>query len=101
MGIFWIFYVLYSTLLHLRPSDSTVSEDAGIEPRTVATSGFAVRRFNHLARSHPHFNIVLFLQSVNILPALPPYITAQNFVVLTAGFRIRIRIRIRIRMDPH
>ncbi len=28
-----------------RPSDSTVSEDAGIEPRTVATS--------ELARSHP------------------------------------------------
>jgi hypothetical protein len=29
--------VRYSTLLHLPPSDSTVSEDAGIEPRTVAT----------------------------------------------------------------
>jgi hypothetical protein len=35
-----------------RPSDSTVSEDAGIEPRTVATSALAVRRFNQLARSH-------------------------------------------------
>ncbi len=30
-------YVIYLTLLHLRPSDSTVSEDAGIEPRAVAT----------------------------------------------------------------
>ncbi len=27
-----------------RPSDSTVSEDAGIEPRTVATTALAVRR---------------------------------------------------------
>ncbi len=37
-----------------RPSDSTVSEDAGIEPRTVATTALAVRRDNHSARSHPH-----------------------------------------------
>jgi hypothetical protein len=37
-----------------RPSDFTVSEYAGIEPRTVATSALAVRRCNHSARSHPH-----------------------------------------------
>ncbi len=36
-----------------RPSDSTVSEDAGIEPRTFATLAFAVRCSNNLARSHP------------------------------------------------
>ena len=36
-----------------RPSDSTVSEDAGIEPRTVATSALAVRRPYLLARSLP------------------------------------------------
>ncbi len=35
-----------------QPSDSTVSEDAGIKPRTVATSSLAVRRSNHSARSH-------------------------------------------------
>jgi hypothetical protein len=35
-----------------RPSGSTVSEGAGIEPRTVATSALAVRRSNHLGRSH-------------------------------------------------
>jgi hypothetical protein len=34
-------------------SDSTVSEDAGIVPRTVATTALAVRRSNHSARSHP------------------------------------------------
>ncbi len=37
-----------------RPTGSTVSEDAGIEPRTVATTALAVRRTNHSARSHPH-----------------------------------------------
>jgi hypothetical protein len=35
-----------------RPSDSTVLKDAGIEPRIVAIKALAVRRFNHLARSH-------------------------------------------------
>ncbi len=39
----------YSTLLLCRPSDSTVSEDTGIEPRTVATLVLAVRRSNHSA----------------------------------------------------
>ncbi len=34
-----------------RPSDSTVSEDAEIEPRTVSASELAVRRSNHSARS--------------------------------------------------
>jgi len=35
------------------PSWSAVSEDTGIEPRTVETSALAVRCYNHLARSHP------------------------------------------------
>ncbi len=52
------FSVLSSTLLLLTPSDSAVSEDAGIEPRTVATSALAVRRSNHSARSHPHYNVI-------------------------------------------
>ncbi len=38
------------------PSDFTMSEDAGIEPRTVATTALAVRRSNHSARSHSHSN---------------------------------------------
>ncbi len=29
------------------------SEDAGIEPRTVATLALTARRSNHLARSYP------------------------------------------------
>jgi hypothetical protein len=32
-----------------------VSEDAGIEPRKVATGALAVRRSNYSARSHPDF----------------------------------------------
>jgi hypothetical protein len=36
-----------------RPSDSTVSEDAGIEPRIVATMAWTVMRSIHSARSHP------------------------------------------------
>jgi hypothetical protein len=45
-----------------RPSDSTVSEDAGIEPRTIATSALAVRSStNHSARSHLDVIIEEFL----------------------------------------
>ncbi len=36
-----------------RPSDFTVSEDAGTEPRTVATLALTVRRSNYSAKSHP------------------------------------------------
>jgi hypothetical protein len=36
-----------------RPFESTVSEDAGIEPRTVATSALAVTRSSHSAACHP------------------------------------------------
>jgi hypothetical protein len=50
-----IFYVQYSTLLHLPPHRfHCVGENAGIEPRTVATTALAIRRSNNSARSHPH-----------------------------------------------
>jgi hypothetical protein len=55
-GRFSVLYAMYF-IQHCsvcRPSDSAVSEDAEIEPRTVATSAFAVIRFNHSARSRPH-----------------------------------------------
>jgi hypothetical protein len=42
-----------------RPSHSTVSEDAGIEPRTVVILQLTARRSNHLARSHPQLAIDL------------------------------------------
>jgi hypothetical protein len=52
----WFFSCMYfiQHCLICRPSDSTVSEDAGIEFRTVATMALAVRCSNHSARSHPH-----------------------------------------------
>ncbi len=57
VGIFFM-YVLYSTLLHLPLLRfHAVSEDVGIEPRTVATSALAVRRSKHSATSHPQIYI--------------------------------------------
>jgi hypothetical protein len=51
---FFLFYVQYSTLLHLPPLRfHCVGEDAEIELRTVVTTALAVRRSNHSARSHP------------------------------------------------
>jgi hypothetical protein len=46
-GVFFFlfFYVLYSSLLYLPPL--RFQEDAGIKPRTVATSALAVRHSNH------------------------------------------------------
>jgi hypothetical protein len=48
-GFFGFFLFMYD-ILHCyicRPSDSTVPEDAGIEPRTVVTTALDVRRSNH------------------------------------------------------
>ncbi len=49
----------------------TVSEDAGIEPRTVATTTLTVRRSNHFARSYPQQDILSFLIQ-NVDPDLDP-----------------------------
>jgi hypothetical protein len=53
-------YVLYQHSFFCRPSDSTVSEDAGIEPRTVATLALAVRRSSHSATSHPLYHYIVW-----------------------------------------
>jgi hypothetical protein len=56
-GDFFGFFLFMYNIQHCficRPSDSTVSKNAEIEPRTVATTALAVRRSNHSARSHPH-----------------------------------------------
>jgi hypothetical protein len=53
LGFFLFMSLRCLTLLHLRPPDSIVSEDAGIEPRTVATVALPARRFNHSTRSYP------------------------------------------------
>jgi hypothetical protein len=58
-GDFFLFFTFMYVIQHCfiwHPSDSTVSEDAGIEPITVATLALTVRRSNHLARSHPPYS---------------------------------------------
>jgi hypothetical protein len=40
------------------PSVSTVSEDAGIETRTVSTSALVVRQSNHWARYHTQLDLI-------------------------------------------
>ncbi len=68
MGDFWIFRYFIQHCFICCPSDSTVSEYAGIATMTIATSALAVRRSNNSvisqprsaishpfsARSHPH-----------------------------------------------
>jgi hypothetical protein len=52
-----------------RPGDSTVLEDAGIEPRTVeVTLALAVRWSNHSARAHPYYGstILVFFTFIKI-----------------------------------
>ncbi len=56
-GDFLAFYFLMYDIQHCficHPSNFTVSEDARIEPRTVASLALTARCSNHLARSHPH-----------------------------------------------
>jgi hypothetical protein len=51
-----MYCTVFNTALSAAPQIPD-SEDAGIEPRTVATSAMAVRRSNHSARSHPFLEI--------------------------------------------
>ncbi len=44
-------------------SESTVSEDAGSEPRTVETLALTARCSNHLARYNPHSTLSIVLLS--------------------------------------
>jgi hypothetical protein len=46
-----MYFIQHCFICH--PSDSTVSEDAGIEPRKVGTLALAFRPSNHLAKFHP------------------------------------------------
>ncbi len=84
MGILWIFLDIQHCFL-FHPSCSTVSEDAGIEPRTVATTALAVRRSNH---------------SVSIIgrPKLPQKKNMEKFYVLKSwmfsqkGWRVLLKL---------
>ncbi len=60
--IFWIFHIIQNCFI-CRLSDSTLSEDSGIEPRTVATLVLTARRSNYSPRSHPK----IFLKSTKLM----------------------------------
>ncbi len=63
--IFGFFMYCIQDCFICRPTDSIVSEDAGIEPRTVATTASTFkRRSNHSAKSHPLF--VLSTSTVHV-----------------------------------
>ncbi len=69
----WTFfmYVIQHCFI-CRPSDSAVSEDAGIEARTVATFALTARRSNHSARSHPQ-NLPMRKQGIYLIsPSFMP-----------------------------
>jgi hypothetical protein len=70
-----------------RPSVSTVSKDAGIKPKTVATSALAVKSSNHLARSHPQKNIKMKIYLICSVADPDPGSGIGCF--LTPGFGIR------------
>jgi hypothetical protein len=54
LGHFGFFMYFIQHCFICRPSGFAVSEDAGIESRTVATLALAVRRSNHSPRSYPN-----------------------------------------------
>jgi hypothetical protein len=48
---------------------STVSEDAGIEPRTAGTLTLVIRRSNHSARCHPQLGYFSFTTRLDLIHA--------------------------------
>jgi hypothetical protein len=50
---FLVYVHLFNAASSAAPSEFTLSEDAGIEPRTVATLALTARRSNLSTRSHP------------------------------------------------
>ncbi len=57
--LFLFMYVIQNCFI-CRPSDSTVSENAGIAPRTVATLALTARRSHPSARSHPQLDLISY-----------------------------------------
>jgi hypothetical protein len=63
-------YVIVTVIQHCFicwPSDSTVSEDAGIEPSDVATLALTARRSNQSAIPHPRTNIAIGLTEIYLI----------------------------------
>ncbi len=66
---FWprIVSTLFITAFTCRPSDSTVFEDAGIEPKNVATLALPVRLSNRPDRFYNHTYIKLHPVSTKVI----------------------------------
>jgi hypothetical protein len=83
-GLFGFSFVFYERIQHCficRPSDSTVSEDAG---RTVATTALAFRRSNQCsARFHPLWTFRILYSLGVTLPA--SRVTASVLLWLLCG----------------
>jgi hypothetical protein len=72
-----------------RPSDSTVSEDAEVEPRTVVTSTLAVRRSNHSARSHPPFGWISSTIQLHLIHSrIPSLVTCSEMEFFNGIFNL-------------
>ncbi len=67
-GFFFIFCIQHCFISRL--SDSTVSEDADIEPRTVATSALAVRRSNHARLDLIHPVLTIYAPMIYTAPCI-------------------------------
>jgi hypothetical protein len=62
LDFFLLLYVIQHCFI-CRPSDSTVSADAGIEPRTVATLAQKAKLSHHSARSHQ----LRFIEKISVV----------------------------------
>jgi hypothetical protein len=71
-----------------RPLDSTVSEDAGIKPRTIASWTLTVRRSNHSARSHPY--LLLSFERRFIVFTIQPLVPKKNKAVNCVNIAISL-----------
>ncbi len=60
----WFFMCFIQRCFICRPSDSNVSEDAGIKLRTVVTLALAARCSNHSAKSHPLTRVNVMHQKI-------------------------------------
>jgi hypothetical protein len=82
IGIFLIYVLLYIQHGFLcRSLDSTVSEDAGIEPSPVTTLASTARRSNHSAKNLIHQNtLVIFLLSLD-----PHLLKKSGFFILASS----------------
>ncbi len=82
-GDFLVFMYFIQHCYICRPSDSTVSEDAGIEPRTVVTLALAVRHSNPSARSHSLPRLDLILSRLDFILTRLDLILTRLHIILT------------------